>query len=245
MRDEIYDKNADGVKISRKQRAGNLLSYSRWATQVRREIEGDDRNVIPFQPRRGNGLDNEARTAEGAEGTHKTIAGKAPLKPDKIEAERFLTALDPKATYFAFQTFDDNTERKKEREKRNLERRKAGKHGLNDRYAHIIHGTLDQRWDRLVRLNAEGAGIFVTINKTDRKGREKENVTRVRSLFNDLDGSPLEPVLAINPHIVVESSPRRFHTYCLVADARLEDFAPCQQALAARFNSDPKVNLGR
>jgi hypothetical protein len=171
-----------------------------------------------------------------------SIFDKTLLEPDKAEAERFLKALDPKAAFFTFQTFDDNTKRKKEREKRNVARRKEGKHHLPDPYAHIIHGTLDQRWDRLVRLNAEGAGIFVTINATDRKGRETENVIRIRSLFNDLDGAPLEPAVQWRtPNIVVESSPSHWHPYWFVDDLPLEDFRSCQQALAARFDGDPKV----
>src|SRR5262245_42484744 len=49
----------------------------------------------------------------------------------RAEAERFLTLLDPTATYFTFQTFDDDIERKKKRAedhaKKNKLRRQQGK----------------------------------------------------------------------------------------------------------------------
>src|SRR4051812_31538625 len=65
------------------------------------------------------------------------------------------------------------------------------------------------------RLNKAGAGIFVTVNKTDGKGRKNKNVTAVRALFVDLDGSPIDPVRAwrLKPHIIVESSPDKYHAY--------------------------------
>jgi hypothetical protein len=43
-------------------------------------------------------------------------------------------------------------------------------------------------------LNREGAGVFVTVNETDLKGRTAKNITSVRAVFVDLDGAPLEPV---------------------------------------------------
>ena len=64
---------------------------------------------------------------------------------------------------------------------------------------------------------------------------------RVRALFVDLDGAPLEPVLNSGlpkPHIVVESSPGKFHVYWLVADVAPKDFTACQKALAERCNGD-------
>src|SRR5262245_32714042 len=61
---------------------------------------------------------------------------------DKAEAARFLAVLDPGATYFTFQTFGDG--------------------GKDDSLTRVVHGSLDQRWKDLVRLNDRGAGVFVT-----------------------------------------------------------------------------------
>ena len=106
-----------------------------------------------------------------------------------------------------------------------------------------MHGTLEERGDALWDLNQRGAGVFVMVNAGDGGGRKANNVVRVRALFADLDGAPLEPVLAVplHPHIVVESSPQRYHAYWLVNDCPLEDFTRLQSAIAAKFGSDPKV----
>jgi P4 family phage/plasmid primase-like protien len=144
---------------------------------------------------------------------------------DRNEALKFLNWLDPKATFFTFQTFDDNEERK------------------DPRLIRILHGTLDECWADLVRLNNQGAGIFVTINETDHKGRQATNIIRVRSVFVDLDGSPLEPVVRHRhkPHIIVASSPGRWHAYWQVDGLRLGEFENVQKRLIKRFDSDPKV----
>jgi hypothetical protein len=62
------------------------------------------------------------------------------------------------------------------------------------------------------RVNAKGAGIFVCVNETDGKDREKTNITRVRAVFTDLDGAPIDPVIGetvLQPHIITETSPER------------------------------------
>jgi hypothetical protein len=121
---------------------------------------------------------------------------------DREQAERFLALLDPEATAFTFQTFDDDKDRKKANEEKrkevNKQRRAQAKKPLTsspDPFARIYHGFLDTHWDELVRLNAQRVGIFVTINKTDGRGRSIPNIKRVRALFADLDGAPLEPVM--------------------------------------------------
>src|SRR5207245_2508030 len=77
---------------------------------------------------------------------------------NREDAESFLSALDPAATFFTFQTFDDNAQRK------------------NKNLARILHGTLGSRWELLANLNQRGAGIFITVNETDGEGRENGNV---------------------------------------------------------------------
>jgi Protein of unknown function (DUF3631)/RepB DNA-primase N-terminal domain len=162
------------------------------------------------------------------------------MEPDRTAAEQFLAALDPTATRWTFQTFDDSKLRR--------EQRKARGEKI-DPFAQIIHGTLKGHWRELVKLNAQGAGIFVTINETDFKGRTAENIKNVRALFVDLDGSPLDPVLAegaLPPHIITETSPGRWHAYWRVGGFMLEvyreDFTPLQKSIAARFGGDPMVH---
>lgn len=101
---------------------------------------------------------------------------------------------------------------------------------------------LEQHSSTLERLNANGAGVFVCVNETDDSGKRRAgNVVRVRALFVDLDGSPLDPVLPYSPSLVVETSPNRWHAYWLVSDCPLDRFKPLQQALARRFGGDPTV----
>jgi hypothetical protein len=125
---------------------------------------------------------------------------------------------------FTFQTFDESG-----RQRKSLTR--------------TLHGNLSEHADTLARLNVQGAGVFVMVNAGDGKARKASNVRAVRAVFADLDGAPLAPVRAFDlaPHIIVESSPGRWHAYWLTDDLPLEQFKPLQQAIASRFASDPKV----
>jgi hypothetical protein len=98
--------------------------------------------------------------------------------------------------------------------------------------------------DKLAYLNEVGAGVFFTANKTDGKGRQASNIIRVRALFVDLDGAPLEPVLeaGLKPHMVVQTSPGRYHVFWLVSDCPLDQFERVQRGLAALFGGDPSVH---
>ncbi len=140
---------------------------------------------------------------------------------DLYAARVFLARL---GSGFTFQTFDET----------------GGKRGDLNR---VLHGDLTQHAATLARLNQRGAGVFVMVNAGDGKARKTGNVQAVRAVFADLDGAPLAPVRAADlvPHAIVESSPGRWHAYWLADGVPLEQFKPLQQAIAARFASDPKV----
>ena len=123
-----------------------------------------------------------------------------------------------------FQTFDDSN-------------------GKRRRLSRIFQGSLGEHADALRALNDQGAGVFFMVNDGDGKGRSTKNVVAVRAQFVDLDGSPIEPVLQapLAPHIVVESSPGRYHAYWFVNDIRLDEFTRFQTELASRFGGDPTV----
>ena len=149
------------------------------------------------------------------------------LTPDLDEARRFLEALDPSATFWTFQTFDDN-------------------HPPDEKLARVLHGTLEEHAATLTQYQARGAGVFVTVNKTDGRGRTKKNITSVRAFFLDLDGAPLEPVRAWEePHIICATSSGRWHTYWLVNNCPLEAFAKVQKDLIACFGADNVHDLPR
>jgi hypothetical protein len=153
------------------------------------------------------------------------------LNPNPDDALQYLELLAPGEDEFTFQAFDDSA---------NKDRNKAK----------VFHGTLEQHAASLIRLNQNGAGIFVMVNKGDgiahagkKSCRCNDNIIAVRAMFVDADGAPLEPILAESPlpHIVVESSPERWHVYWRTSDTKLDEFKPRQQALAERFSTDPSV----
>lgn len=53
--------------------------------------------------------------------------------------------------------------------------------------ARIFHGCLDDLAMDFDRRNAEGDGIFIAVNQTDLKGREKRNITALRTAWADID----------------------------------------------------------
>jgi len=141
------------------------------------------------------------------------------LEPDFGTAAHFLCQLDEYAERWTFQTFDDNSERK------------------DPSLAHILHGTLEERAATLRDLNERGAGIFVTINETDLKGRKRENIDRVRAVWQEDDGEGKS--LPLEPHIVVESSPGKYHRYLFVDGLEFDEHRCVQQVLVDRYGSDP------
>lgn len=155
----------------------------------------------------------------------------ATVQPDLEMAQEFLARLDP-AGIFTFQTYTDKAS----------DSPKNGNRG--DPLAKILHGTLDQHREKLLSLHEKGAGVFVMVNAGDGAGRSAHNVNRVRAVFVDLDGAPLQPVLSCEaaPHIVVESSSGRWHAYWLVSDCPLDAFRPMQKAIMARFDGDISVH---
>jgi len=114
----------------------------------------------------------------------------------------------------------------------------------NSKLTCILHGTLEQHAAELTELNANGAGVFVMVNRGDFKDHKAENVNTVRALFVDLDGSPLAPITqaALTPHIIVESSHERYQAYWLVTDCELPQFEKLQVTIAEKFDGDIVVN---
>ena len=149
------------------------------------------------------------------------------------KAELFLRTLDPEANGFTFQTFTDS---KKSRDSHKHTR-------TGDPLARILHGSLDQNWNVLVELSKAGAGIYVTINKTDFRGRSASNIISVRAYFVDLDGAPLANLRRLQsiPHLFTQTSRGRFQVFWRVIGGRLQTFAGTQSRLATLLGGDPSV----
>jgi len=147
-----------------------------------------------------------------------------PMNQNFDESERFLNCLDPSGQ-FTFQTFSDSAIDK------------------NPDLVRVLNGTFAEHRAELTRLNARGAGVFVTVNKTNGAGRKQTNIVGVRAVFVDLDGAPLGPVtdFPLKPQIIVESSAGRYHAYWLVNGLPLNDFETIQKAIIETFDGDKSV----
>ncbi|MER9711078.1 phage/plasmid primase, P4 family [Mesorhizobium sp. M0213] len=147
-----------------------------------------------------------------------------PLAVDIDEAERFLNIIDPEATFFTFQTIDDSPKK-------------------DPKLGRVLNGSLRQCAPELIKLNKLGAGVFVTINETNGEGRKTEDIVRVRAVFVDLDGAPLDPVLkdVCPPQVVVTTSEGKWHAYWCVEGMELDEFPAAQRKLIAKFDGDEVV----
>jgi hypothetical protein len=145
-------------------------------------------------------------------------------KPEQGQCPRFLKLLDPSAGGFTFQTFDDNRARK------------------NPALTRIVTSPPPAR-DELVKLNQQGAGVFVTINETDGGGRKSENITRIRAVWQE-DDDGFDGAFPLHPSMVVETSARHFHRYWLLADdwpadeRGRADFAAVMERMVESYGSD-------
>ena len=115
-----------------------------------------------------------------------------------------------------WQTFDDDKGRK------NID---LAKHWMDD---------LDRAAPELERLNQGGAGIFLTVNATDGKGRKKANITALRGWHGDVDFKDAAPelrdvdeliaALPLRPTMAVRT-PGGVHLYWLAHEPM-----PCDEA---------------
>ena len=142
----------------------------------------------------------------------------------KSTADNFLTLLAEGVEEFTFQTFDDNKSRK------------------NPSLTRIMHGSLNQHFNELCHLNAEGAGIFVNVNQTDLMGRSNANIIDVRAIFQEADRHGV-PIPTLEPHIVVETSPGKFHRYWTThgGEIALAQFKAVMTTMVVKYGSDPNA----
>ena len=145
---------------------------------------------------------------------------------------QFLDVLGGPSAYWHFQTFDDA---------------KTGNKAL----AKQMYDTYDPLMQKmLVALNDSGAGIFVAVNEHEHnKGRKKTTTTKVRAIFADFDdpenaANQVEQISSVlEPTVVVESSPNKFHVYYVLSNQDLipvNEFTYWQKHLVKEYGSDPK-----
>lgn len=146
------------------------------------------------------------------------------LTPDIGEARRFLSMIAPDGDV-VFQTFDDDEDRRENEPE--ISRKMAW---------------TTRKFDALAAMNAKRAGVFLTVNRVDGDKRKADKVTGVRALFADFDGTELPDAWGLDPSILVNTSPGKFHAYWLVdGEFPREEFSAAQRAIAAHFGTDPVV----
>ena len=102
--------------------------------------------------------------------------------------------------------------------------------------AKILHGCLDDMADDLDARNAQGEGIFLAVNQTDLKGREKKNIIAPRAAWADIDfKAAAEPfdlaALPLAPPMAVHSG-HGVHLYWCFSEA-----APYQEGHQAEHEA--------
>jgi hypothetical protein len=168
------------------------------------------------------------------------------LAPSAACAKRFLTLLDPGAKAFLFVALDDNKERRarwgagvgeirkidrqierlrsvepldlcaiRSLEGEKLQRQQELPAGPEHRLASI-----DNSIGWMARKQADGFGIFYTVNAMKGKSRRLDEVVRFRAIWAEMDGPQLK-AWPIPPSWVNETSSGHFHVgWNLQPDAR-------------------------
>ena len=140
---------------------------------------------------------------------------------DPCQSRDFLKLLDPNAAKFTFQTLGEGDAKR------------------DERLCRVLHGRFDDVRPELQELNSRGAGVFVTVNETDGKGRKSGNITKIRAIWHE-DDHGIQGEFPLEPSIVVESSFGKFHRYWLAnSDADLmKTFPLVMQTMVAEYGSD-------
>jgi hypothetical protein len=141
---------------------------------------------------------------------------------DILLAENFLSLLDSSTASFTFQVFGEGSQK--------------GNHSLT----RILHGCLQGRMPELVALNNCGAGIFVTVNATDGRGRKSQNIIRIRAIWQD-DDDGYVGAFPLPPSIVVSSSLGKFQRYWLGTDLTPDDFKVLMKTMVADYGCDKRA----
>ncbi len=106
------------------------------------------------------------------------------------------------------------------------------------------NGPLSAVLARLRALNGIGAGVFLCLGRVQGSELLRRNVLSVNVLVLDLDKAPLPRCFQpfAEPHLVVSTSPGRWHCYWRLQRLPLEAFPILQRQLARRFGGDRSVD---
>ncbi len=141
------------------------------------------------------------------------------------EARAYLEILDPTEQHHVFQTF--------------LDVRWSEATG-----SRRVIGTFADHADQLVDLNRqERLGVFVTMGRTNLKGRRVKDMVEPRAVWCDLDKGGLDALrrLPLPPSIVVETSPDKFHAIYTVQGLSWDQFDGIMRRMVFDWGCDPNA----
>lgn len=150
------------------------------------------------------------------------------MQLDFEQAAEFLRVLDPNATAFQWQLFAD---------------RKGAAVRPRTWFA-----SLADAWPEIQAAQAEGAGVFVTVNETDGNGRKASNLKRIRAVWHDDDGPGFNPQAGdgeLLPNLAVRTSAGRMQRIWLVDGMTPEQHAEAMRAMVARGSDKNATDVVR
>ena len=104
-----------------------------------------------------------------------------------------------------------------------------------------FHAKVDDCVEYINQIQAHNYGVYITLNKTDGKGREEHNIVGYRTIFADIDNMAL-PKLPIQPHLVTQRDELHSHCYWFVKGIVTDDqFKKYQKQVAMFLGSDEQV----
>lgn len=148
---------------------------------------------------------------------------------NREDINRWLRALrkgaDPTTTPVVWQCFDDSPLKRQE-------------------LARTLHAPLNDTTFRWIECRqAEGCGIFATVNETKNGGRKKTDFSRAAGVWQDDDEPKPEPTaMPLTPQIVVETSPGKWQQ--IMTTEGTDDpteFRLHQQVMVDQWGSDPNA----
>lgn len=119
---------------------------------------------------------------------------------------------------------------------------------IGDGFSQVERGTIAALWPWVCRMQEAGRGVYFTVNQTAGKLRTKQDITRMRAVFLDVDAPATRRIetFPLEPHEVVETSPGKFHYYWFVDEAPDPFFEDLMKGMAAQYGADPSpVDISR
>lgn len=147
------------------------------------------------------------------------------IKPNFEMAEQFLEVLSrKKAEEFTFLTFADDKAMPE-----------------SNRLTRAFFGTLSEHSEELLELNRQGAGVFVTANRTSGVSRKVDDIISTRACFVDSDSGNLPPSLPLAPTLRIQTARGEHAYWCFNIEQPKAIFSELQIRLIENLGTDRTI----